>query len=204
MQLPSRTELTMEIPGDSRGLTYTATVAGPCPWGMRLTVPVCRGRMVSLPAGTPLQCSAFTGGTWLIFDTRVIGYERTEPPYMVVAPPANVREHDRRMALRLRKELEAFYVLLDDPLARKVPSYTIDISSTGAQISVARKLAPGTKLKLALEIPGHQLEFTGAVAWCRGVPLRAGIRFYGTRGGVQALWDRFLFQVERELMQTSP
>ena len=85
--IPLRTLLTLSAEVDGKTTDYTCTTVGYGRYGLQVTLPQVLDRVYSLPATTRLHCSFVSMSTnqLLAFSSYVMGYERTEPPLMVIA-----------------------------------------------------------------------------------------------------------------------
>ena len=73
---------------------------------------------------------------------------------------------ERRQFVRLDTRLEIQYSLL--PSEAPQPAITKDISGRGICLFAENELTPGTRLQVAMKLPGREkpVNFTAEVVWC--------------------------------------
>lgn len=176
--------LTVTIGHGGKGTDFTCTTVGFNRYGLQVTLPQVLDRVYTIPATTPLVCTFITpkGNQRLGFKTYVMGYERTEPPLMVLALPDALEHHERRAAARWPIELTLGYIAGDNAFYAE-RTHTVDLSMTGLQMITSRLLPEATPLTITLDLPNETVLLSGLVIWSAFRGRRAGCGVHFTRMG---------------------
>lgn len=200
--IPVGTLLTVSAEHSGRVSDYICTLLGYGRYGMQLSLPQLLDRIYSLPATTAVECSFTSVSTnqLLSFASYVMGYERTEPPSMVIALPTALESSNRREALRYPITLPAAYMAQTDEVYGE-QTQTMDVSLGGLQLLTGRVLPKGTLLSVTLQLPDQAVVLTGTVAWSsfRGRRATAGVQFTRVGDTVRSALAKYLVGVERQL-----
>ena len=198
--IPLRTTLTLSAEQDGKSVDYTCTLVGYGRYGLQVTLPQILDRIYSLPATLPMLCTFVSVSTnqMLGFNTYVMGYERTEPPLMVLAFPQSLDGHNRRNALRWPVKVPMGYIA-QGAEAYAERTETMDISLTGLQMTTGRVLEKGTVLSVTLDLPGETVIVSGEVVWSsfRGRRASAGVHFRRIGSAVEKALAQYLNGLER-------
>ncbi|HWI61777.1 MAG TPA: PilZ domain-containing protein [Symbiobacteriaceae bacterium] len=202
-QIPVRTQVTLTLTGLPNSPTYTSTILGMGRYGLQMSLPQLLTASYSLPVQTKLTCTyiAPTGHDLLSFQTYVMGYERTEPPLMVIATPSLIESTNRRTSRRYPVAIQVGYVT-DVQGVFGEQTQTVDLSMGGLCMRTFRPLPESIPLSMTLELTRDELILaSGTVAWSgfRGRVSMAGVRFTAMKSGDAKALAQFLNQLEREL-----
>jgi c-di-GMP-binding flagellar brake protein YcgR len=199
LELKPQTELTLRIVDDPQQTHYISYVLGYSRIGLCVTIPRVLHQSYALPVGTRLTASYGVGGSLCEFDTLVLGYQRVQPVCMVLQPPSEIRQRDRRDSFRLKVRLPVSYVS-EGPRAFGERTYTVNLSMGGLAMVTSRFLPVGAAVNLVLELPDQQLTLSGRVSWSeyRGTQRQSGIEFQNVPPRSQKILGRALFQLERQ------
>jgi len=199
--IPVGTLLTVTAEHSGRVSDYVCTVLGYGRYGIQLSMPQLLNKIYSLPATTAIQCSFTSVSTnqLLAFKSYVMGYERTDPPSMVVALPTALETSNRREALRFPITLPAAYVAQAEEIYGE-QTQTMDVSLGGLQLITGRMLPKGTLLSVTLQLPDQSVIVSGTVAWSsfRGRRATAGVQFTRIGDAVRSALAKYLIALERE------
>jgi c-di-GMP-binding flagellar brake protein YcgR len=200
--IPVQTMLTLSVQQNGKTVDYICTLLGYGRYGLQLSLPQILTQTYSLPVMTPLVVYfiAPSGNQLLSFKSYVMGYERTEPPCMVIAFPNSIETAERRATLRYPVEVPVAYMAEAEEVFGE-HTRTIDISLGGLRMVTSRVLAPGTPLSLTLQLPEDTLLLSGMVVWSsfRGRRAMAGVQFTRMKESAQAALAKFLADKERQI-----
>lgn len=199
--IPVGALLTVTAEHSGKTSDYVSTVLGYGRYGMQLTLPQLLNRIYSLPATTPLVCSFTSVSTkqLLSFKSYVMGYERTDPPSMVIAFPSGLESSNRRDSLRYPISLPAAYMAQTEEVYGE-QTQTMDVSLGGLQLITGRMLPKGTLLSVTLQLPDQTVLVSGTVAWSsfRGRRATAGVQFTRIGETVRTALAKYLNSLERQ------
>ncbi|HWI60957.1 MAG TPA: PilZ domain-containing protein [Symbiobacteriaceae bacterium] len=200
-RIPVGTLLTVSAEYAGKVSDYVSTVLGYGRYGIQLTLPQLLNKVYSLPATTPIRCSFTSVSTnqLLAFNSYVMGYERMDPPSMVIALPQAFESDNRREALRFPVKLSATYVAQADEVYGE-RTQTMDVSLGGVQLLTHRMLPKGTPLSVTIELPDQSVVVSGTVAWSsfRGRRATAGVQFTRLGDTVRGALAKYLISLERQ------
>jgi len=179
---------------------FVCTVVGYGRYGMQLSLPQLLNQVYSLPATTAVECifTSVSTNQLLSFRSYVMGYERSEPPNMVIALPTSLETSNRREALRYPIRLPVVYVAQTDQVYGE-DTQTMDVSLGGLQMVTGRMLPKGTVLSVTLQLPEQSVLVSGTVAWSsfRGRRATAGIQFNRMGDAVRVALAKYLNGLDR-------
>ena len=200
--IPLKVLLTVTVRHDGKTTDFTCTTVGYSHYGLQVTLPQVLDRYYTLPATTMLECTFITpkGNQRLGFKSYVMGYERTEPPLMVLALPDALEHRERRAAARWPVQLPLGYIAGDNAFFAE-RTHTVDLSMTGLQMITSRLLPLTTPLTITLDLTEETVLLNGLVIWSAFRGRRAGCGIHFTRLGTREakLIAGHLQALEREL-----
>jgi c-di-GMP-binding flagellar brake protein YcgR len=206
--IPLRTLLTVTLDGVENSPQYMSVVLGYGRYGIQISLPQILNATYALPVQAAVACSYVSarGNQLLGFKSYVMGYERTEPPSMVIQLPTAVEPVSRRKFIRFPVELPVGY-LAEGTKVFGEQTRTLDLSLGGLRMVTGRVLAPGTVLAVTIELPGGEIFLAkGVVSWStfRGRLSMAGVQFTDVREHDRTQLAKFLNGLEREQMKAAP
>jgi len=199
--IPVNTQMTLSVQGDEKATGYVCTLLGYGRYGLQCSLPQILNKSYVIPTLTLVQCF-YVGGTGnqlLGFNTSVMGYERTEPPTMVLASPTTIEAAERRASLRLPIDTAVAY-LADGREVSGEQTRTLDLSMGGLRMLTGKVLEPGTALTMTLLVGDDTVLVTGAVMWAgfRGRRAVAGVQFAKLKEATSSALHKFLVAHERQ------
>jgi c-di-GMP-binding flagellar brake protein YcgR len=205
--IPPQTLLTLTVQVGDKSVDYVCTVLGFGRFGLRVTLPQILNQTYTLPVKTLLTCTFVppSGNQLLAFKSYVMGYERLEPPCMVIAPPQTVEEANRRNARRYQVELPVHYIAEGEQVYGE-HTRSIDLSLDGIRIHTGRLLKPGSAVSIGLSLPDEEILLSGIVIWStfKGRRAMAGIQFTRMKEAIRASLAKFLAGLERQQRPSHP
>ncbi|HYF91811.1 MAG TPA: PilZ domain-containing protein [Symbiobacteriaceae bacterium] len=198
--IPKGTLMTVSAEYAGKLTDFVCMVLGYGRYGIRLSLPQLLNQYYSLPATTAVECSFTSVSTnqLLGFRSYVMGYERSEPPSMVIALPTGYEASNRRDTLRYSIRLPVAYVAQAEQVYGET-TQTMDVSLGGLQIVTGRMLPKGTPLSVTLELPDQTVLISGTVAWSsfRGRRATTGIQFTRMGDAVRMALAKYLNALDR-------
>lgn len=205
--IPLRTLLTLTLDGVAESPQYMSVVLGYGRYGIQISLPQILNATYALPVQAAISCHYVSarGNQLLGFKSYVMGYERTEPPSMVIQLPTGVEPVSRRKFIRFPVEVPVGY-LAEGTKVFGEQTRTLDLSLGGLRMVTGRVLSPGTVLAVTLELPGEIFLAKAVVAWStfRGRLSMAGVQFTDVREHDLNQLAKFLNGLERELKAPQP
>lgn len=201
--IPLHTLLTVTAVAGGKETDFVCSLLGYGRYGIQLSLPQLLNREYALPGTTPVRCSFTSPSTnqFLAFDSYVMGYERTQPPSMVIALPATLENTTRREDLRLPARVNVSYVAEGDEDVYGEQTETVDLSLGGLKMVTGRILKKGAVMSLTLELPDEVITITGTVSWSafKGRKAATGVRFLRMSTRARMALARYLGEVERRV-----
>jgi|GEM_PF-1808646 len=206
--IPVRTPLTISVQYGERTVDYVSMVMGYGRYGMQVALPQLLNQSFMVPQLTVVVVFYVgeTGRQLLSFKSSVMGYERTEPPSMVLALPTSVEAANRRNSLRIPVQLPVSF-LADLPQVYGEHTTTLDLSNGGLCMVTSILLPPSTGVTITLDLGGDDsLLIRGMIAWSsfRGRRAVAGVQFGKLKESQASTLAKYLLGLERQSRPGAP
>lgn len=204
--IPPHTLLTVTAVCDGKETDFVCTVLGYGRFGIQLSLPQLLNKVYALPGTTSIRCSFISVSTnqFLAFNSYVMGYERTEPPCMIIALPDSLENTTRRAALRFPARVPVSYVAECDDDIYGEETQSLDLSLDGLKMVTGRLHKKGAVMSLTVDLQGEVITITGAVSWSafKGRKAATGVRFLRMPSRARVALARYLGDLERQVRPT--
>lgn len=201
--IPLQTLLTVTAICNGKETDFVCTVLGYGRYGIQLSLPQLLDKVYALPGTTHVRCSftSLSTNQFLAFDSYVMGYERTEPPSMVIALPEALESTTRRAALRLPARVPVSYVVEGDADIYGEQTESLDLSLEGLKMVTGRILRKGAVMSITLDLQGEVITITGTVSWSafKGRKAASGVRFLRMPTRARTALAKYLNELERQI-----
>lgn len=146
--------------GDS-GAAYEAIVRSVSEVDIRISMPQRDQEFLAIDAGEPLTLSTSVRGQVYRFPSRVRLVEESPSEGLVIEPPVEAEQDERRSYYRLLTRIVPRYAAVLGRADAEVPLKTcviLDISGGGLQMQSLTRLDVGARLHLVFALDGDPLE----------------------------------------------